>query len=73
MGKKVARMTQSTVSGATLAIARALPAAAWAMSARDSSGAAQCLVTMPVRDRIHSSDESMWRLASSLLTTRCSR
>ncbi len=62
-----------TASGAMPALASALPAAARAMSATDSSAAANRRSTMPVRSRIHSSEESMRGASSSLVTTRAGR
>ncbi len=51
----------------------ALPAAATLMSMTDSSGAAKRRLSMPVRSRIHSSEESMRSQISSLVTTRDGR
>ncbi|CPU66814.1 Uncharacterised protein [Mycobacteroides abscessus] len=51
----VATMTRSTSAGSTPASSSAWRAAAVAMSATVVSSSATCRVTMPVRERIHSS------------------
>ena len=63
-----------TVASSTMSIdSGAMPDAASAMSATVSSAAAKRRSTMPVRSRIHSSDESMRGASSSLVTTRAGR
>jgi len=63
-------MTAPTSAGVIPAWATAFPAAASDMSMTDSSGAAQRRDSMPVRSRIHWSEESMRSQISSLVTTR---
>jgi hypothetical protein len=69
----VASTTAPSCSGAMPACATALPAAATAMSTTDSSGAAKRRETMPVRSRIHSSEESIRSQISAFVTTRAGR
>ena len=68
-GVSVARMISSTSVAAMPASARAFSAAAEAKSAVDSSSATKCLVLMPVRTVIHSSDVSTNCAQSSLVIT----
>ena len=65
----VATMTRSMSDGLTPLPAIALPAAATAMSATVSSGAAIRRLATPTRLRIHSSVVSMMAARSSLVTT----
>jgi hypothetical protein len=60
-------------SALTPAISRALSDACSAMSTTVSSGAANRRSMMPERCWIHSSEESMCRQISSLVTTRSGR
>jgi hypothetical protein len=60
-------------SGATPAFASAWVAAASAMSATDSSAAANRRSMMPVRSRIHSSEELIGPAITSLVTIRAGR
>lgn len=55
------------------ASAIALPDASIDMAATVSSSFAQCRVSMPERERIHSSDESIFSRITSLGTTRTGR
>src|SRR4051794_31202582 len=69
---QVLTTTRSTLLGSTPAVASALPVAATAMSAMDSSSA-KCRVAIPDRVRIHSSVDSIGPETSSLPTTRVGR
>ena len=69
----VAMITQPSWSAVTPAFARAFSAAVVDMSMTVSSAAAACRVTIPERSRIHSSEESMFSMTSSLVTTRAGR
>ncbi len=55
------------------ASAIALPDASIDIAATVSSGPAQCRVSMPERERIHSSDESIFSRITSFGTTRVGR
>ncbi len=65
--------TAPTCSASMPASAIALPEASMAIAATVSSGPAQCRVSMPERERIHSSDESIFSRITSLGTTRVGR
>lgn len=65
--------TAPICSASIPASAIALPEASTDIAATVSSGDAQCRVSMPERDRIHSSDESIVSRITSLGTTRVGR
>ncbi len=69
----VATITPPICSGEIPACAMALPAACTDISATDSSGPAQRRSAIPLRVRIHSSDESIHSRTSALGITRTGR
>lgn len=69
----VETITPPICSGVRPASAMALPAASTDIAVTVSSSEAQCRVEMPERERIHSSDESIFSRMTSLGTTRVGR
>lgn len=69
----VETMTPPICSGVIPASAMAFPAASTDIAATVSSSEAQWRVAMPDRERIHSSDESIFSRITSLGTTRVGR